>query len=363
MPLVSLEISGFRNIKALKIECAAGLNVLIGANAAGKTSFLEAIYFLSRGRSFRTPRMRDMIHHSARSLQIVARVQGGVRSRPVVAGMAYNGIRSKVRLNGEPARSLAELTAQLPVLLLNPDSHRLLDDGPQHRRRFLDWGVFHAEARFLQVWRRYQAALRQRNAALRTDPSQRALQAWEGELVAAAEQLDTLRHAFCQALAVELVPVLHTVLGVHTVALDYQRGWPAERSLAAVLQDDAVTDRRHGHTRRGPHRADFSVRLDGEPAAICLSRGQQKLLIIALMLAQARLYQAQHDHPCIMLIDDLPAELDSDNRQRVLSYLGEQPLQLFITTISETALALDWNVWPQVRRFQMTHGDIQEVVQ
>jgi DNA replication and repair protein RecF len=361
MPLTSLDIIGFRNLEPLTLECSAELNVIIGANAAGKTSFLEAIYFLSRGRSFRTPRMRDMIRHSERSLQIVARVQGRYGSRPVVAGVAYDGVRSNARLDGEATRSLAQLTACVPVLLLNPDSHRLLDDGPRQRRRFLDWGLFHAEARFWNIWRRYQTALRQRNAALRTHQPQRILSAWDGELVTAAEQLDKLRQKFCQVLTLELQPLIDALLGSQSVNIEYQRGWSRERSLAEILHDEVMADRRQGHTRLGPHRADFKIFIDGESTAQRLSRGQQKLLVIALILTQARLYRLRHEYPCILLIDDLPAELDPDNRDRVIDCLTTQSIQLFITSIND--MILKSAAWPDCRLFQMTHGHIQEVLQ
>ncbi len=361
MPLATLDIIGFRNLEPLALECSADLNIIIGANAAGKTSFLEAIYFLSRGRSFRTPRMRDMVRHNERSLRIVARVQGRSGLRPVVAGVAYDGIRSNARLDGEPVRSLAQLTSCVPVLLLNPDSHRLLDDGPRQRRRFLDWGLFHAEGRFWDIWRRYQAALRQRNAALRSGQPQRLLSVWDDELVTAAEQLDGLRQEFCHALALELQPLLDALLGLQSVNIEYQRGWSRERSLAEILRDEIMADRRQGYTRRGPHRADFTIYIDGESADRRLSRGQQKLLIIALILTQARLYRLRRDHPCILLIDDLPAELDSDSRARVITCLATQSIQLFITAINE--MALDLAVWPDCRRFQITHGRIQEVLQ
>lgn len=360
MPLVKLDIVGFRNLDPVGLDCATGLNLITGANAAGKTSVLEAIYFLSRGRSFRTPRIRDLLRQNERSLRVVAKVRAEIGSRPVVAGVAYDGIRSVARVDGEPVRTLAELTARLPVLLLNPDSHRLLDDGPQQRRRFLDWGLFHAEPGFWSVWRRYHGALRQRNAALRAGQPQRALAAWEGELAVAAERLDWLRRDFCQALAAELAPLLETLLGSQPVAIEYQRGWPKDRALAAILRDELDADRRQGHTRRGPHRADFTVRLDGEAATLQLSRGQQKLLVIALILAQARLYRLRREHACTLLIDDLPSELDPANRERVIRCLGEQAIQLFVTAIEDDAL--DPSTWSEGRGFRIAHGRIEEVI-
>ena len=354
MRVVSLDIAGFRNLRQARIDCSPGLNLLIGPNASGKTSVLEALYFLGRGRSFRARQPRELIQTGAAAFRVVAVMSSGSDGRRIPVGMERTARELTARIGGVPTRSLAELARQTPVLLLNPDSHRLLEDGPQQRRRFMDWGLFHAEPGFLDAWRRYGAALRCRNAALRSDAVHRVVDAWDGELAAATAILDPLRETFCKALGGALERLAEATLGHGRVQVDYRRGWPLEppeRGFAEWLRSGRDQDRHLGHTRIGPHRADFAIHIAGRPPAEALSRGQQKLLVIALVLAQAELYRRQVGDACILLIDDLPAELDPDNRVRVMQALAALDTQLFVTAI-EPGL-LDIVAWREAQIFHL----------
>lgn len=360
MSLATLSVSAFRNLADGKFQWAPDLNLITGANASGKTSLLEAIYFLGRGRSFRTRQSRELIRHGATTLQLVGRLQAAGGGRHSTVGVAYDGVTLTARIDGATAGGLADLAAQVPVLLLNPDSHRLLDDGPRQRRRFLDWGVFHSEAGFLSAWKRYYGTLRQRNTALRSGFDRRALAPWNAALVAEAEQLDKMRQSFCDALETTLRPLLVDLLELQQVSIDYRRGWSRERELAELLHVELDADRRQGHTRNGPHRADFTVRLDGQPATLRLSGGQQKLLVVALVLAQAELYRRRREQACTLLIDDLPAELDPANRQRVMRCLARLDCQLFITAIEDDLL--ERAPWRQLKHYRTIAGQLREVV-
>ena len=356
MRVVSLDITGFRNLRQARMDCSPGLNLLIGPNASGKTSVLEALYFLGRGRSFRARQPRELIQTGAAAFRVVAVMSSG-DDRRIPVGMERTARELTARISGVPTRSLADLARQTPVLLLNPDSHRLLEDGPQQRRRFMDWGLFHAEPGFLDAWRRYGAALRHRNAALRSGAVHRVVDAWDGELATVAVILDRLRETFCKALGGALEQLTEETLGQGGVQVDYRRGWPLEppeRGFAEWLQSGRDQDRQQGHTRIGPHRADFAIRMAGRPPAEALSRGQQKLLVIALVLAQAELYRRHVGDACILLIDDLPAELDPDNRVRVMQTLSALDTQLFVTAI-EPGL-LDIVAWREAQIFHLQPG-------
>ena len=362
MRVASLDIAGFRNLRQVSLDCAPGLNLLIGPNASGKTSLLEALYVLGRGRSFRTRQPRELIQTGAAAFRVVAIMSDG-EGRRVPVGIERDARALTARIGGAPTRSLAELARQTPVLLLNPDSHRLLEDGPKQRRRFMDWGLFHAEPGFLDAWRRYDTALRHRNAALRTQAADRVVDAWDGELAAAAARLDPWRESFCKALECALGPLTEATLGKVAVEVDYRRGWPLEpfkHDFTSWLRTGRAQDRQQGHTRLGPHRADFIPRIAGRPPAEALSRGQQKLLVIALVLAQAELYRRHAGDACILLIDDLPAELDPANRTRVMRTLAGLEAQLFVTAI-EPGL-LDAATWREAQTFRLMGGAVDEVV-
>ncbi len=358
MKVTALDIAGFRNLRPISFPCDPGLNLILGPNASGKTSLLEALYFLGRGRSFRTRQPRELIQTGAVAFRIVATMSSG-DGRHIPVGVERDARDLTARIGGVPTRSLAELARQTPVLLLNPDSHRLLEDGPQLRRRFMDWGLFHAEPGFLDAWRRYDTALRHRNAALRASSAHRAIDAWDGELTTAATILDQRRETFCKALEVALQPLVATTLGIGEVQVNYRRGWPLEpfeRGFTDWLHDGRDQDRRQGHTRIGPHRADFTLRIAERPVAEALSRGQQKLLVIALVLAQAELYQRHAGDSCILLVDDLPAELDAGHRERIMRALAGLEIQLFITALEPGLLATA--LWREARVFQLADGVI-----
>ncbi len=362
MQVAALDIAGFRNLRPLRLNCASSLNLFIGPNASGKTSLLEALYVLGRGRSFRARHPRELIQNGAAAFRVAAMMMDGAGRRAPI-GVEHDARRLIARVGGAPMRSLAELARQAPVLLLNPDSHRLLEDGPQLRRRFMDWGLFHADSGFLETWRRYDAALRHRNAALRSQAADRAVDAWDGELAAAAARLDRLREAFCEALGSVLRPLTEATLAEVAVEVNYRRGWPlepSERDFALWLRAGRDQDRRQGYTRLGPHRADFAVRVAGQAPTEALSRGRRKLLVIALVLAQAELYRRRVGDACILLIDDLPAELDRDNRARVMRTLAGSGAQLFVTAIEPDVP--EAGLWREARTFRLTHGEVSEVV-
>lgn len=355
MTVATLVISQFRNLQQISLKLSPGLNLIIGANASGKTSLIEALYYLGRTRSFRTRHVHELIHQQADFFRLVAAVQA--EGRQISIGLQRSRDELSLRLDGRSVRSLAEIAAQLPVLLLNPDSHRLLEDGPQQRRRFLDWGLFHADSSFWPLWQRFNDALKQRNSALRTQSDVRAIAVWEHDLAQTGEHIDSRRQAYCQALLDELKPLARQLLDSHDLTLDYRRGWTRELSLLDVLQRDRSGEQQRGYTRYGPQRADFQIKLAGQPIAQSLSRGQQKLLVCALILAQARLFYQQRQQNCTLLIDDLPAELDSTSRSRIMSCLAEQPLQLLITAIE--AELLDTSAWPQMAEFYLNAGHIR----
>ncbi len=356
MLISSFDIRNFRNLKKVFKQCSPGLNLIVGENASGKTSVLEALYFLGRARSFRTRRLRELIRGDETTFRLVAVMTERVGERSVVVGIE-RGVRETVaRIGGNPVGSLAELANQVPVLLLNPESHRLLSDGPKQRRRFIDWGLFHGDASFIQIWRRYGAALRHRNAALRAHTNRRSMDAWDGELAQAAVILDSMRRRFCETLQEALTPFAGMLLGGVRASVNYARGWSQGQDFRATLASSREQDRKLGYTYHGPHRADFTVKLDDRISAEWLSRGQQKLLIAALILAQAELYRSRKRSPCILLIDDLPSELDRTHRDRLLNCLARMDVQVFVTAIE--AEALDTAPWPDKQIFSIANGSI-----
>jgi DNA replication and repair protein RecF len=328
MHLTELRIQNFRCIATATLEPAAALNLITGDNASGKSSLLEAIYFLGRTQSFRGTPSDRLIRTGEAELSVFGRLQDGQGDLPV--GVLRSGHHTRIKLGTDERAGVLELVSALPVQVIDPRLHQLLEEGPEQRRRFLDWGVFHVEQRFYAAWLRYQRSLRQRNCALRdAKPADAAL--WDRELVAQGEQVHEARAHYLAELGPALRVLFAQLFEQAEVSVEYQRGWPAETDLAESLARSLSRDAEAGYTQAGPHRADLKIRLQGRQARTRASRGEQKLIAAGLLLAQARLLMLKRGRRPILLIDDLAAELDAQSRARLLSAIQSLGAQTFLT--------------------------------
>lgn len=360
MPLRLFTIDRFRNLAPATMEYSPHLNLFVGANATGKTSLLEAIYILGRARSFRSNSLDKAIQSGCDEFRLVAQVTT-LTGREIPVGMSRSKKQLIARIDGNPVKRLSDLAALFPLQWVGGNLHRLLEDGPVHRRQYLDWGMFHVKQSYIPVWQRSQKLLKQRNAALRTGRSAAEVQAWDSDLSRVGEELHALRNEyvgelqeFLQTLTMDLLPL------PQPVEIRYRRGWPAEQSYFDALNAGLSRDRDQGYTRAGPHRADLVFHYAGQPAAEQLSRGQQKLLVIALQLAQARLLKARRDQSSLFLIDDLGAELDQENQARVMHLLTSVEAQVFATAIEMPDIS-GWDI-EAMKRFHVKHGTVTEVI-
>jgi len=328
MAILKLEVNGLRNLSNVNIEPREGFNFILGDNGSGKTSLLEAIHCLGRGKSFRNHKTNKLIQVESDVFTVVGKIQQQGRNH--IVGMQRNRHGSQIRLSGKPIRSLSELTELQPIAVLEPGLHRLIEEGPEYRRKFMDWGVFHVEPAFGSMWRTFRRALAQRNAALRDRWTQKAIKQWDFELVAAAENLDRARSQYLQSLKIFIGQKISGFEGLPEVDVSYQRGWKEGLPYPDYLAAQFDSDKERGFTQFGPHRADMRLRVGSLDARDVLSRGQQKLLVATLVLAQCQQMAAQNTST-VILVDDLPAELDSDKRKALLSALENTGAQIFVT--------------------------------
>ena len=352
MALGSFRAERFRCLSAVELELDPKANLFIGPNASGKTSLLEAAFFLSRGRSFRSRRREALIAHGSNDFVLSAQVQGQVG--PVPLGVRATRRDIEWRVGGAAAAGIADLAEQFPAQVIDPEVHKLLEEGPGRRRRFLDWGVFHVEHGFLLNWRRYHLALRQRNAALKKDARDIDLAAWERELASSGEVLALQRSSYLERIALSLARIGVALLD-EPITLVHQRGWDPERPLLEALAADRHRDRRHRATQLGPHRSDIAVMVGGQAAKDRVSRGQQKLVAAGLMLAQLEIQETERPGRSALLLDDPAAELDGGNLERLMTLVREVPAQLWVTSLKpDVAGLVDGG-----RVFHVKQGNIQ----
>jgi DNA replication and repair protein RecF len=352
--LKRLKVSGFRCLEDFEIEPDSRLNLITGPNASGKTSLLESIFYLGRGRSFRSSGNRELIQTGQPGFIIFGKTQEGDQKHRIGVEVAIG--QRKVRADGEPGNS-ADLARLLPVQVIDPEIHELIQGPPELRRRFLDWGVFHVKHSFLETWRRYRKALSQRNAALRQGDTDTELGFWNNALIEYGEEIDKLRAAFIADFNTIFSAIVIENLSF-TAICAYKRGWPEETSLSEALAASNHRDRAFGSTQVGPHRADLSLQVQDRRARHRVSRGQQKMLAAALLIAQTRFVAAQSASELILLVDDPAAELDKDNRERLFQMLQEIPAQMFVTALE--AEDLPWSAQGQM--FHVEHGKVASLL-
>ncbi len=304
-------------------------NLIFGENASGKTSLLEAIAYLGRGKSFRSSATQDVIKHGAHELLLLGKVGRGGREATVGVRNSKEGL--EIRVDGESAGT-AKLAEALPLQIVDPDVHELVSGNPEVRRRYLDWIAFHVEPGYLAVWRRFRRALKQRNAALKEGASEAVLDSWDREFLESASLVHQFRVQITGLCAMVFEEVAEDLLE-HSAAVEYRQGWASDSALDAALSKNRARDREYGTTHAGPHRADLKLALDDRMARKIVSRGQQKLLACALILTATELVQSETERPLLLLLDDPAAELDASSLGRLMARVINLGCQVVATAL------------------------------
>jgi len=342
MILSELTVRNFRCIEQAELSLHPGRNLIWGGNGSGKTSLLEAMFLLGRGRSFRTRNSERLIRHGQDQLVVFGRTdsagsdEGGLAHAVGVEVDRRDGTRARV--DAAAVASLADLSRVFPVQVIDPEIHKLIEEGGRRRRRWLDWAVFHVEPRFADWWVRYGRATRQRNAALRQRSGN--TKPWDAEVSGLGEKISEARRTLIE----QMQPYWHEVvsgLACPLGELHYFRGWGAQHSLAEALEASRARDDARGLTHAGPHRADVVIRAGGRLAREVLSRGQQKLMAVALTLAQLRLLKGVSGTTPTLLLDDPAAELDAEHLAYFVREIAALQCQLVITALQPKTAAFE----------------------
>lgn len=326
----------------MSLYLSGNFSVFYGENGAGKTSILEAIYYLFTGKSFRTNLATRIINHDSSALLLTASIineHASTHDNFIGFEKKRNGERL-IKLNQQPLSSIADVTKLMPLQVIGVDSYRFFSDGPKRRRSFLDWGVFHVEHSFLSTWQQFNKVLKQRNAALKMKQSLDDIVIWDQQYIPLCIEIDRVRAHYISQFEVVYNKLFAKLLPDYAdqVSLRYKRGWNKEADLETILAERYFQDIAFGHTQSGPHRADIQLYIGNTPADDILSQGQQKLAAYALHLAQGVLLREQVGYSPVYLIDDLPSELDKTRQGLIIDILKQLDAQVLITCISEQDL-------------------------
>ena len=375
MRLSELHISNFRNLRRCVLSDLSTFNFIHGVNGSGKTSVLEAIHMLSLTRSARSRKINSVVNFDSRSLLVRGELVDGAFDDSRMLGIQRGRDKSLlVKYAGERLRSFSDLAGLLPVQLINPDSFQLFEGSPTVRRQFLDWSVFHVKhLGFYEEWSRYRKAVKQRNTLLRRGKlSDAMLSPWEEEIALTGAKITAMRRAQFAELEEAFVSLLNELQGgsgqdashlldASRFTMRFISGWDDDEGrlgaedLRRLLNESREQDLRQGFTRVGPHRADIRFSYGGTNAAEVLSRGQIKTLVCALKLAQCRLMRRQN-LDVLLLVDDLPAELDRERRAALFGVIASMDMQVFATSIEASDLDDAWlGDAKEIRRFHVEH--------
>lgn len=366
-----LLITNLRVLQQVELSYLSSCNLFIGKNGSGKTSLLESIFLLSRGKSFRHHQPRHYVCHGQESCTVFSSFSSG---KSIAVSKSLNG-EVKLKLNSANVATQSELTRELPVILLDPTQLDLLDHGSGERRSLLDWLVFHIQPAFYKTWLSYQRALKQRNRMLREHESfsdlsnakKMQLNAWDEQLAGLGEQIHAMRDEIVQQWSERFKQVCEQFLPQYPeMSMRYSAGFDVAQGFVSVLKERQAKDVDLGYTRVGAHRADIMIYTDGKSdttgskkqAADVFSRGEKKLLIMALKLSQLQLLTA-FNAQSVVLLDDINAELDNAAITRLLAGLRACESQLFITSLDEGVKDTISSLWNNdVAFFRVEQGCI-----
>jgi DNA replication and repair protein RecF len=334
MFLKTLYLKDFRLFSEQRFSFSPSCNIFYGDNGVGKTSLLEAIGFLGRGKSFRTTSTKKLIHINKSKCAIAGEVTKN-KGLHRLSIEIHQSLGRRFQLNGQPIKSILDLAELLPLLWINFYNLHLFLATPSLRRQVLDWGVFHVMNDFYVTWRNFNKVLQQRNSALKQQQSDRQICCWDKDLVAYAQLLDRMRQQYIHDISAIALPHLAEFLVKKDIFFEYNRGWEKHVALDEVLIMALKNDRRLGYTQFGPHRADIQLFVENKPAEDFCSQGQHKVISYIFYLMQAKLFSRAHTTTPLLLIDDLPSELDGHKIASIAPLLRELNGQIFISGIEK----------------------------
>ena len=351
--LDKLHLRKLRNINEAILTLNPRTNVIIGENAAGKTTMLESIDILSRGRSFRTNKSEALVKSGEKSFYIGATL--GDKNKKLEIEKGKN--KTRILIDGKEEKKQSIIAQEIAVQSIHPNSHALIEGAPSERRAYMDWGLFHVEQGFKKEASKYAKILRQRNEALKNKNAEE--RSWMEELAPVGEKVSALREDYIGRLQKYIDSNQNYIMPDVELSFDHERGWDKDKSFIDALKERRITDAERGYTSCGPQNADIKIKMNNKEAQRICSRGQQKLIANIMLLSQSKDFFEKKGFPSIILVDDLSAELTLEMQEKVLESLFETKSQIFLTALNDSVLAdilceMDANV------FHVEHGDITQ---
>jgi len=360
MSVLKLLTQNFRNLQGDQVTFHCDNNFIIGENGSGKSSLLEAIFFLGHGKSYRTSKINTIVNHQKTkfvvSIKDLEQRQLGI-SRDLETGL------TDIKVDSERQSRLSDLAKNIAVQIVTPESFKLFFGGPKERRRFVDLGLFHVKHDFSHQWRDFSRVLKQRNACLRSQANRSMLEYWTDIFCQQSELVAQNRSEYVKELTIELNKWTQLLLPnmAEQITVQYLQGWNQKKALTEVLAENQEREIHHGFSLYGAQKFDVRFLINRTSIDMLLSRGQQKLFLLALTFAQAKLIERVNRVKPILLIDDIGAELDINSRTLLSQAIDKLNCQVIITAIDRFALEPLVSSNKNYKMFHVKHGEVLEI--
>ena len=326
MQIKKLSLENFRNYEKEEFSFSPGLNILFGKNAQGKTNCAEAVFYLCTGSSLRIRHDRQLIRAGAPRARIAAVAENRYGEVSIEAEIGENS--REIRVNGNKIAKNAELLGNINSVFFSPGELRLIQDGPDERRRFLNLSLSQLSRSYYTALLRYNRIVEQRNALLKNRDFSlvfETLPVWDEQLCTYAAAVAYRRADYIRRLA-PLAAEAHAFLtdGREELAVSPQKKYAGSEQdikdrLFEELRESCERDVRLGFTSTGPHRDDVEIRIDGEDAKTYASQGQTRTAALAIKLAEVEIFcQFSGEYP-VLILDDVLSELDLSRRKKLVA--------------------------------------------
>jgi DNA replication and repair protein RecF len=331
--LDTLRIRGFRNIQSLDLELAPRINVLSGDNGHGKTSVLEALYFVATSRSFRTERLREVCREGSEVTRVEATFMEGSEARRQTATL--HGNKREFGIDGKKPSRLGEYATRTPLVVFHPGDLALVHGPASIRRTLLDRVALYVDPQSGDARAQYTKAQRERQVVLeKRSTSAPELGVFERVMAVQAIRVRSARDRAFVALETALKSAFSS-MAARELSLSVQLTadkWTDEEELVTILKARRERDRQRRNATFGPHRDDLSLEINDRPSRRHASQGQQRILTLALKLAELECIREARGAQPILLLDDVSSELDPERTGAVYDFVRRADSQVIVTT-------------------------------
>lgn len=351
MFISKLKIYNFRSIKEKEFLFTKNINIFYGKNGIGKTSIIEAINFLSSGKSFRKGSSKSLIQFNCLNLTVY--IESFKNDIPYTIGVnKHKNGKWKSQFNNNKHIKQSDISRYFPVVSIDPEVYRLVDFGPLYRRNFLDWLVFHVKHEYLILWKKVHRCIKQLNLLYKSNVSINEIKNWEKSFVTYSEKLNTIRKEFFDKIQPIIIKLTKNMQGeIKDLSISFKQGWSNNIKLSEQINIDRSKNIRFGQILHGPHKMDIKISTSNVPASQTLSRGQKKILSITFYMAYIEILKEFNIKP-ILCLDDFDAEIDKSKLQKAAEFFINSNAQIFITSVDKNKIK---KIFPSAELFHVKH--------